>query len=81
MKMVKADQVQWTSDVVDVLSQEIAELSHRYLVELDALKNATPGSDAFIEHRAEAIVALEWIQMKIKDLLKEMERLEDTWPD
>jgi hypothetical protein len=67
--------------VSEVLSQEIAELSHRYLVELDALKDTTPGSNAFIEHRAEALVVLEWMQVKIRDLLQEMERLEETWPD
>jgi hypothetical protein len=81
MKTLKAGQIQWTSDVAEVLSQEIAELSHKYLVELDALKKTAPGSDAFIEHRAEAIVTLEWMQSKINDLLEEMEHFQETWPD
>ncbi len=72
---------EWTSDVLDTLQQEIAELSHRYLVELDALRRQSLGSDEYIEHWAQADVLLYWLQMKIADARQEIERLEQTWPD
>ncbi len=81
MKAAKTRPVEWTSDLLDTMIQEVAELSHRYLVELDALKGQAPGSEDYINHWAEMAVQLEWLQMKIKDLLQEMERLEETWPD
>ncbi|MCI2430154.1 hypothetical protein LM602_01560 [Candidatus Acetothermia bacterium] len=81
MKATKTRSIKWTSDLLDTISHEVAELSHRYLVELDALKQQSPGSDDYINHWAEMAVQLEWLQMKIKDLLQEMERLEETWPD
>ena len=62
--------------------QEIAELSHRYLRALDAIhQEPDPDSDEFAELWAEIDVSLFTMQLKIKDVLKEMERLEDTWPD
>lgn len=68
--------------VIEVLWQEIAELSHRYLRALDAIhQEADPDSDEFAQLWAEIDVSLFTMQLKIKDVLKEMERLEDTWPD
>lgn len=81
MKAIKVKQAEWTSDIFETMTQEIAELSHRYLVQLDALRQQIPGSDSYVDHWAEIAVDLEWLQMKIKDVLKEMEQLEETWPD
>ncbi len=68
--------------VIEVLWQEIAELSHRYLRAVDAIhQELDPDSDEFAELWAEIDVSLFTMQLKIKDVLKEMERLEDTWPD
>jgi len=81
MATAKAHKVEWSSDLLEVLQQEIAELSHRYLVELDLLRQAAPGSDAHIEHWAKTDVLLYWLKMKIEAAHGEMERLSETWPD
>jgi len=74
-------EAQAIAEVVETLWDEIAELSHRYLAALDAIRHIQdPDSDEFAEHWAEIDVALFTMQLKIKDVLKEMERLEDSWP-
>ena len=70
------------AEVVETLWDEIAEYSHRYLAALDAIRHIQdPDSDEFAEQWAEIDVSLFTMQLKIKDVLKEMERLEETWPD
>ena len=70
------------AEVVETLWDEIAEYSHRYLAALDAIRHIKdPDSDEFAEQWAEIDVSLFTMQLKIKDVLKEMERLEETWPD
>ena len=82
MKHTKTKETaQWTSPIVQTLFEEIAELSARLEQERKALQIEPPGSDAYVEHWAQAAVLLEWLQMKIRDLLQEMEELERTWPD
>ena len=72
---------QWISPIVQTLFEEIAELSARLEQERKVLQTEPPGSDAYVEHWAQAAVLLEWLQMKIQDLLQEMEALEKTWPE
>ena len=81
MATVKTIHIEWSSDSLETLQQEIAELSHRYLVELDARRQHSPGTNGYIEHWAEADVLLYWLQMKIADARQEIERLEEAWPD
>ncbi|MBI1742013.1 hypothetical protein HYR54_02990 [Candidatus Acetothermia bacterium] len=81
MATVKKTRVEWSSDLLEVLQHEIAELNHRYLVELDNLRQQPPGSDEYIEHWAEIDVLLFWLQMKIDDARQEIERLSESWPD
>jgi hypothetical protein len=70
------------SNVIQVLWDEIAEYSHRYLAALDAIRYAKdPDSDEFAEQWAEIAVSLFVMQLKIQDVLQEMERLEESWPD
>ncbi|MCS6903360.1 MAG: hypothetical protein NZO41_03685 [Candidatus Bipolaricaulota bacterium] len=70
------------SNVIQVLWDEIAEYSQRYLAALDAIRQIQdPDSDEFAEQWAEIDVSLFVMQLKIKDVLKEMERLEESWPD
>ncbi len=70
------------AEVVETLWDEIAEYSHRYLAALDAIRHIQdPDSDEFAERWAEIDVSLFAMQLKIKDVLREMERLEETWPD
>ncbi|MCS6937407.1 MAG: hypothetical protein NZ610_06915 [Candidatus Bipolaricaulota bacterium] len=70
------------AEVVETLWDEIAEYSQRYLAALDAIRQIQdPDSDEFAERWAEIDVSLFVMQLKIKDVLKEMERLEESWPD
>ncbi len=71
----------WTSATVQTLLGEIAELGARLERERQALQTKPPGSEGYVEHWAQTAVLLEWLQMKIQDLLREMEALEQTWPD
>ena len=81
-ELAVATQPQALSNTVEVLWKEIAELSHRYLRALNEIRNQTdPDSDEFSEQWAEIDVTLFTMKLKIRDVLKEMERLEDTWPD
>lgn len=69
-------------NVIQVLWDEIAEYSHRYLAALDAIQHLKdPDSDEFAEQWAEIAVSLFVMQLKIQDVLQEMERLEESWPD
>jgi len=81
MKTLNTQSPKWSSLVAEKLSQEIQELSHGYEVEMKALQQATPGSDAHVDHWSEAAVLLSWLRVKIDDLLAEMEKLEQTWPE
>jgi hypothetical protein len=81
MATARKPKIAWNSDVLEILQQEIVELNHRYLVELDRLRQSTHGTDKYIEHWAEIDVILFWLQMKIEDARKEMERLGETWPE
>jgi hypothetical protein len=52
------------------------------LAALDAIRYAKdPDSDEFAEQWAEIDVSLFVMQLKIQDVLQEMERLEESWPD
>lgn len=82
MAKVEANEaVRWTSTTVQKLLEEISELGTRFERERQALQTESPGSEAYVEHWAQAAVLLEWMQMKIQDLLREMEALEQSWPD
>jgi len=82
MASVKTNEaVRWTSSTVWTLLEEISELGVRLEKERQALQGESPGSEAYVEHWAQAAVLLEWLQMKVQDLLQEMEALEKTWPD
>lgn len=81
MATVKKTRVEWSSDLLEVLQQEIVELNHRYLVELDNLRQHPLGSDEYIGHWAEIDVLLFWLQMKIDAARQEIERLSGAWPD
>lgn len=70
-----------TSRTLEVLLREIAELAQKYLGEHQRLQSAAPGSEEFETSWAEVATLLSWLQEKIPDILEEMERLEDTWPE
>lgn len=81
-QLATVSQLDTISEVIEVSWKEIAELSHRYLRALDAIQHEMePESDEFAAQWAEIDVTLYTMQLKIKDVLKEMERLEESWPD
>jgi len=80
-KVETNEAVRWISPTVRKLLEEISELGARLERERQALQTEPPGSETYVEHWAQAAVLLEWMQMKIQDLLREMEALEQTWPD
>lgn len=81
MEPTKTEAVQWASSTMKALAQEVVELSRRFEQEIQALQQQPQGSDAYVDHWAQTAVILEWLQMKIQDLLREMEKLEQTWPE
>lgn len=81
MEPTKTESVQWASSTMKALAQEVVELSRRFEQEIQALLQQPQGSDAYVDHWAQTAVILEWLQMKIQDLLREMEKLEQTWPE
>jgi hypothetical protein len=70
-----------TSEVLETLWSEIAELSHRYLLALDQVHQLDPASDEYSKWWAEIDVVLFLIELKSRDVRAEMERLEDLMPE
>ena len=74
-------EAEYMSRTLEVLLREVAELSHKYVGEQERLQKTVPGSDEFETSWAEIATVLPWLQDKISDILEEMERIEDTWPE
>lgn len=69
------------SEILETLWNEIAELSHRYLVALDHVRKLDPDSDEYSKWWAEIDVVLFLIELKGRDVRREMERIEDLMAD
>lgn len=78
---MRRTEVEHTSRVLTALLSEAAELAQKYLEQFERLQRSTPGSDEFETSWAEVATLLAWLQSKIPDILKEMEQIEDTWPE
>ena len=78
---MRRTEAEHTSRTLEVLLREITELAQKYLGEHERLQRAAQGSEEFETSWAEVATVLAWLQDKIPDILEEMERIEDTWPE
>lgn len=78
---MRRTEVEHASRVLNALLSEAAELARKYLEQFERLQRSTPGSDEFETSWAEVATLLAWLRDKIPDILNEMERIENTWPE
>lgn len=78
---MRRTETEYMSRTLEVLLKEVAELAQKYVGEHERLQKSAPGSDEFETSWAEVATVLPWLQDKISDILEEMERIEDTWPE
>lgn len=78
---MRRTEVEYMSRTLEVLLREVADLAQRYVGEHERLQKSAQGSEEFETSWAEVATILPWLQDKISDILEEMERIENTWPE